>query len=325
MCARLSHAGLARSRRAESGSNTVHGDVTPTGVPHDVAGPAGRTLRVVEAGRPDGVPVLVHHGTPGGWNLPASAVADAETRGLRLIGYDRPGYGASETQPGRAVADCAADVAAIADALEIPRFVSWGMSGGGPHVLACAALLRTRVAAVASLSGVAPFEAEGLDWMAGMGEGNVAEFGAAVEGADCLQPLLEHEAQAMLGASPEEVATAMRSVLSPPDLAAFDGDIGDWIYDSVHNGLEGGIDGWRDDDLAFVKPWGFALDAIAVPVLIVQGHQDLMVPPTHGEWLAAHVPGAESRIRPDEGHLTSLRAIGEVHAWLLERLLSPTR
>jgi pimeloyl-ACP methyl ester carboxylesterase len=286
---------------------------------HDVAGPGGRTLRVTEAGRPDGVPVLVHHGTPGAGNLPASAVADAETRGLRLIGYDRPGYGGSDAQPGRAIADCVADVAAIADALGIGRLLSWGISGGGPHVLACAALLADRVPAVAALSSVAPYEAPGLDWMAGMGEGNVNEFTTTLEGAERLQPFLEHEAQAMLAASRDEVAASIQSVLSPPDLAVFDGDIGDWIFDEVHAGLEGGVDGWRDDDLAFAKPWGFQLDAVAAPVLIVQGHQDLMVPPAHGAWLAEHVPGAEARIRPDEGHLTSLRAIGDVHAWLLER------
>jgi pimeloyl-ACP methyl ester carboxylesterase len=174
------------------------------------------------------------------------------------------------------------------------------------------------VTAVASLSGVAPHDAPGLDWMGGMGEGNVTEFTATLAGEEELVPLLEQESAAMRAGTPEQLAEAVRSVLSPPDLAVFGGDIGQWIYDSVQVGLEPGIAGWRDDDLAFAKPWGFELDAIAVPVLVVQGRQDLMVPPAHGEWLAAHLPGAEARIRPDEGHVTALRAIGDIHAWLLE-------
>jgi pimeloyl-ACP methyl ester carboxylesterase len=185
-------------------------------------------------------------------------------------------------------------------------------------VLACAALLGDRVTAVASLSGVAPHDAPGLDWMGGMGEGNVTEFTATLAGEEELVPLLEQESAAMRAGTPEQLAEAVRSVLSPPDLAVFGGDIGQWIYDTVQVGLEPGIAGWRDDDLAFAKPWGFELDAIAVPVLVVQGRQDLMVPPAHGEWLAAHLPGAEARIRPDEGHVTALRAIGDIHAWLLE-------
>src|SRR5215475_10999212 len=139
------------------------------GVDRIVHTPDSRVLAVEEAGDPAGSPVLVHNGTPMSRHLYGPSVADAAGRGLRLISYDRPGYGGSTPQPGRSVADCAADVRAICAALEIERLAMWGLSGGGPHVLACAALLPDLVSAAAALGSYAPFGVEGLDWFAGMG------------------------------------------------------------------------------------------------------------------------------------------------------------
>ncbi|MEO8291337.1 MAG: alpha/beta fold hydrolase, partial [Gaiellaceae bacterium] len=139
----------------------------------------GRILCVVEEGDPGGPAILCHHGTPGSRLLWRGLVEDAGTRGIRLLGYDRPGYGGSDPHPGRRAADAAGDVAAIADGLGIERLAVHGGSGGGPHALACAALLPDRVVAAASLAGVAPFEAEGLDWLDGMGQDNLDEFAAA--------------------------------------------------------------------------------------------------------------------------------------------------
>jgi pimeloyl-ACP methyl ester carboxylesterase len=280
----------------------------------------GRTLRVTESGDPKGRPVVVHHGTPMDGTPPPAAVADAERNGLRLIAYDRPGYGGSDAQPGRTIADCASDVAGIADALGIDRFVTWGISGGGPHALACGALLPERVAAVASISGVGPYDADDLDFMAGMGEGNVEEFGAAVEGAETLDPLLRAEAEAMAATGTDALLEAMRTVLSDLDAQALDGELGAYLHASVQAGLAPGIAGWSDDDLAITRPWGFDLEDITAPVLVAQGAHDLMVPPAHGAWLAAHIPTAEARLRDDEGHVTLLRDIAEIQAWLAARL-----
>ena len=133
----------------------------------------GRVLAVEEAGDPAGRPVLVHGGTPGSRLLYGPHVRDAAERGLRLIGYDRPGYGGSSPQPGRTVADCASDVRAICADLGIDRLAMWGASGGGPHVLACAALLPDLVAAAATLASLAPFDADGLDYFDGMAPENV--------------------------------------------------------------------------------------------------------------------------------------------------------
>src|SRR5919109_1263991 len=155
---------------------------------HRIESPDDRVLAAVEGGDPNGPAVVVHNGTPMSRLLYAPHVADAKARGLRLIGYDRPGYGGSTPQPGRVVADAAADVAAIADALGIDRFGTWGISGGGPHALACAALLPDRVVAAASLAGVAPYDAKDLDWLAGMGEANVQEFALTLQGRGKLEP-----------------------------------------------------------------------------------------------------------------------------------------
>lgn len=133
--------------------------------------PDGRLLAVEDRGDPAGWPVLGHHGTPSSRLviLYGPYVRDAAERGLRVIGYDRPGYGESSPQPGRTVADTAADVRTICTELGIDRLATWGHSGGGPHVLACAALLPDLVTAAASLASLAPFDAEGLDYFEGMG------------------------------------------------------------------------------------------------------------------------------------------------------------
>jgi pimeloyl-ACP methyl ester carboxylesterase len=282
--------------------------------------PDGRRLAVVEAGDPGGAPVIVHHGTPGCGDLYRPWIEDARERGIRLLGYDRAGYGDSDRRAGSSVADVAADIAALADALGIDRFAAWGASGGGPHSLACAALLGDRVVAAATFAGAGPYGEPDLDFVEGMGEDNVKEFGAALEGEAAVRPLLEDFAAAVADSTPEQLADEMRTLLSPPDAAALTGELAEFLYENFRVATKHGVGGWADDDLAFTRPWGFDLGAISVPVQLWQGGQDLMVPRAHGEWLAAHVPGADVHIAPDDGHLTVVEHnVGEVHAWLLER------
>ena len=274
-------------------------------------------LAVVEGADPTGPAIVVHHGTPMSRLLYGPNLADARARGLRLIGYDRPGYGDSTPQPGRTVADAATDVAAIADALGIDRFATWGISGGGPHALACAALLPERVVAAASLAGAAPYDAHELDFLAGMGEGNVKEFGLILEGREKLEPFLRAERDALLTAGREGLAEAMRTLLTPVDAAAFTGETAEFLFESLQVGSAQRIDGWLDDDLAFVKPWGFSVEQIGVPVLLWQGAEDRFVPLAHGEWLASCIPTCEAHLSPDDGHITLLvRRVSEVHEWL---------
>lgn len=280
--------------------------------------PDGRILEVHEDGDPGGLPVVVHHGTPMSGLHYAPHVELAHEQGIRLLGYDRPGYGGSSRAPGRTVADCAADVGAIADALGLERFASWGISGGGPHVLACAALCDERLTAVASLAAVAPYGADGLDWFAGMGEENHVEFGKALEGEAALRPYLDEQGAAHASAAPEELRDVMETLLSPVDREALTGRFAAYIVACDEHAFEPGIDGWLDDDLAFARPWGFELERIARPVLLLQGEEDLMVPPAHGRWLAARIPGVEPLIDPKDGHLTLVeRRMREVNEWLL--------
>lgn len=281
----------------------------------------GRTLDVHEGGDPDGKPVVFQNGTPGSGLIYGKHDALAREQGIRLIGYSRPGYGASTRKPGRVVADCVADVDDLATELGLERYASWGISGGGPHVLACAALCDERLVAVASLASVAPYEAEGLDWLEGMGESNIDEFGAVLAGEAALRPILERDAEGLASATPETLAEAWESLLGPEDKAVANKDLARYLLDCISDGLSHGVDGWLDDDLAFAQPWGFELTQVDRPVLLLQGEDDRFVPGTHGHWLAAHVPGVEARITADDGHLTlAERRVREAHEWLLARL-----
>jgi pimeloyl-ACP methyl ester carboxylesterase len=284
--------------------------------------PDGRDLAVYDCGDRDGRAVLWHHGTPGtGWPY-APHAALASEQGVRLVSFDRAGYGASTRRAGRSVGDVAGDAAAVADALGIERFVTWGISGGGPHALACAALLGDRVAAATSIAGVAPYGAAGLDFLAGMGEQNVEEFTTALAGEAALRPALEAEAAGVSGLDVRGIVDALRTIIAPVDEAALTGELGEWMVESFARALERGVDGWVDDDIAFTQPWGFDLGAIDRPVLVVQGSEDRMVPYAHGEWLARNVAGAEAQLRTGDGHLTRVtaEAIREVHEWLLAHL-----
>lgn len=282
--------------------------------------PDGRAIEVWEGGDRGGGAVVVHHGTPMAGVLYEPHVRDAVERGLRLVGYSRPGYGASTPDPGRTVASAAADTTALADALGIDRFATWGISGGGPHALACAALAPDRVVAAASLAGVVPWGAEGVDFLEGMGEANHVEFGAALEGRERLEALLEPQAEEMLAAGVDAFKAVFESLLSPVDRDVLTGELAAYMYRCQVVGLSGGVEGWIEDDLAFVAPWGFAVEQIEVPVLVWQGDQDRFVPPTHGRWLANRIPSTDARLSPEDGHLTLLeRRVPEVHAWLLEQ------
>ena len=285
-----------------------------------VTTPDGRELDVFEAGDAAGPAVVAIGGTPSCGSPYRPHVADAEARGIRLVSWSRPGYGTSTPQPQRSVGTFAADAAAVADALGIDRFAVWGISGGGPHALACAALCPERVTAAASLAGVAPYEAEGLDWLAGMGQDNLDEFAAVLEGRAALEPLLEAHRAAFASATGRDVREQWASLLSTVDAEVATAELADYLVANVKAALASGVEGWVEDDLAFVEPWGFDLDAIAVPVLVWQGDEDRFVPPSHGRWLAAHVPGVDARISPVDGHLTlAEHRVPEVHAWLLEQ------
>jgi pimeloyl-ACP methyl ester carboxylesterase len=287
----------------------------------------GRTLAVEEAGDPDGIAVLVHSGTPNSRHLYRRHAEDAASRGLRLICYDRPGYGESTSQPGRTVADCASDVRDICAALDVSRLLTWGISGGGPHVLACAALLPDLVIAAASLASLAPYGADGLDFFAGMGQENVDDFNLTLHGSESDVRARGAELRdETLAASAEDLASTMQTLLTPTDAAALTGELARYLAYTGQDGLAPGIDGLLEDERAFVGPWGFDVAAITVPVLVVHGREDQFVPQNHGVWLAAQIPGAQAWLSDTDGHLTLFEnRVGEVHEWLLDQMRSADR
>ncbi len=279
---------------------------------------SGRELCVEMAGEPDGKPILVHAGSPNSRHLYGEWIADAEKKGIRLISYDRPGYGGSTAHPGHTVASGAQDVRAVAEALGHDRLGIWGISGGGPYALGCAALLPDMAAAVAVVASPAPYGVEGFDYFEGMGELNAEDIKLFFSDPEAAYRSHRESWEEARAATPEQLAEVMKSVLSPVDAQAMTGDLAQWIASSTRDGLAAGDQGWWDDGAAHVTNWGFDLQEIRVPVKIWHGRQDRMVPVQHGQWLAANVPGAEADISDRDGHLTMIGRIGEIHDWLLQ-------
>ncbi|MGO9276709.1 MAG: alpha/beta fold hydrolase [Streptosporangiaceae bacterium] len=265
--------------------------------------PDGRRLDMRVSGPAGGFPLVFHHGTPGAATPVRALERAAHARGLRLVTTSRPGYGDSSRQPGRAVVDVAADTAAVLAAIGAERCLAAGWSGGGPHALACGARLGA-AAAVLVIAGVAPSGAEGLDWMAGMGEENIAEFSAALRGEDQLRPYLLQEREQLKDITAADVAASLETLLPDVDRAVLTGEFGEDMAASFREAVRTGVDGWLDDDLAFASPWGFGLEEISVPAMIWQGSADLMVPFSHGQWLASQLPGASAHLEEGEGHLS---------------------
>jgi pimeloyl-ACP methyl ester carboxylesterase len=296
-------------------------DAAAIGREHRIVAGDGRVLQVLERGHPYGKPVLVHNGTPNSRLMYEPEVRLAERQGIRLISYDRPGYGGSTSQPGRTVADCAQDVRAIAAGLGLERLAIWGISGGGPHALACAALLPDLVPAVGVLASVAPWGADGLDYFAGMGEDNVDDVRLFFEDRAAARAKCEQDRLEFLEVSAEQLHELLKTLLSPADAAVLTGELAQYLVDCTQSGLAPGAEGWWEDGVALNEPWGFELGSIRTPVLLYHGRQDRFVPFGHGEWLAGHIPGVRAELTDDDGHLTLTdRHLEQVHAWLLERL-----
>jgi pimeloyl-ACP methyl ester carboxylesterase len=287
---------------------------------HEVPIPAdggGRVLDVVTRGATD-LPALVYHsGTPSG---PAAheLLADAAAAlGFRYVNYGRPGYGRSTPLRGRSVADAVPDTLAVLDALGHDEFVTVGWSGGGPHALACAVLAADRCRGATIVAGVAPSDADDLDWTGGMGEENLAEFDLARSGGEDYDTFLRDASSVMVLVSQAEIGEALGDLVTESDKAMIAGPVGAYLVSSIRAAFVAGVDGWRDDDLAFLAAWGFSLEDVSVPVSLWQGTEDRMVPVGHGRWLAEHLPNADYEQVDGEGHISIWRAALPV---VLERL-----
>ncbi|MEJ8633612.1 MULTISPECIES: alpha/beta fold hydrolase [Streptomyces] len=276
----------------------------------------GRKLAVEHHGDPCGRPVFLLHGTPGSRLGPAPRGGVLYRQGIRLITFDRPGYGASDRLPGRPVAAAAADVAAIADDLGIEEFAVVGRSGGAPHALACAALLPERAVRIAALVGLAPRDAAGLDWFAGMTESNVREYINAAAGHRQLTSALEFRT-VTIRADPTASVAQMRRALPAADREVVaDAGIRAMLARNFAEGLRRSADGWIDDVMAFSTDWEFRPEDIRTPVLLWHGEQDVFAPVQHTRWLAERIPGARLEVEPGMAHFAALRVLTRVLNWV---------
>ncbi len=278
--------------------------------------PDGRTLDIRIGGPAAGPVLLFHHGTPGSAAPFRFITTAARALGMRTITYSRPGYGDSTRHVGRTVADVVPDLLHVLDRLGIQDCVTAGWSGGGPHALACGVLAPDRVRGVLTIAGVAPYDAPGLNFLDGMGEENVEEFGATVAGEHAWRAAMGDDIEQLAHATAQNIVAGMSTLLPESDLAVLSDEFGQDLAAGFREGLRNGADGWLDDDLTFVRPWGFDLSKIEVPTHVWQGSEDLMVPAAHGRWLAQAIPGVAAHLLQGEGHLSVV--IGSIDAMLAD-------
>lgn len=286
-----------------------------------VTTPDGRRLEYLTGGAEDGFPFLFHSGTPSAAVRFEPLWDAARDAGLRLVTFSRPGYGASTPRRDGAeptIADDVADSVLLLDALGMYEFVTLGWSGGGPRALGCAALLPDRCRGSVSLAGVAPADADGLDWFAGMGPENVRDFELAQQGREAVLPIVEQEVAEFAEVTGEQLLAAFGGLVEEVDATALTGDFADYVAATFRRSAAQGSVGLLEDSLQVIRPWGFDLTAIGVPVSVWQGAQDRMVPFGHGQWLAARVPGARVHLFEDEGHISLAVRIPEMLAELRE-------
>jgi pimeloyl-ACP methyl ester carboxylesterase len=275
-----------------------------------------RRLSVEVFGDPDGIPIFLLHGTPGSRLGPHPRGQLLHRLGVRLIAFDRPGYGRSDRLRGRQVADVAADVEAIADEYKLERFAVVGRSGGGPHALACAALLPGRMTRAAVLVGLAPHGADGLNWFDGMAESNIVEFTAAATGYDGIAAQLKAAADT-IRANPASLIASLQAELPDPDRRVVaDSGIRSMLAETHAEALRTSAYGWIDDALAFSSPWGFDPAAITVPVLLWHGANDVLSPASHARWLAERIPSATVIVQAGAAHFGALDVLPDILRWL---------
>jgi pimeloyl-ACP methyl ester carboxylesterase len=278
----------------------------------------GRSLRVDHADLPGGFPVLVHAGSPGSRRMLGSAVDLAATEfGLRLISYDRPGYGDSPAAPGRRVADAAADATAIAAGLGLPRMATWGHSGGGPYALACAALLPGLVVAGCVFASPAPVDGPGLDFMAGWSDEGREEFELFFRAPELARELRWSRAQEALPSLATAAGWLDRFGEHEGTASAHTRELASYLALVQQDTLCHGDEGWWEDNVALLSPWGFDPAAITVPVQLWHGERDPAVPPAHGQWLASRIPRVDAHLLPDDDHGSIHdRHLAEAYGWL---------
>ena len=262
----------------------------------------GRKFEIQLSGSPQDSAVVFHHGTPGGSSTWGSWLDELDRLGGFGFSYSRPGYGQSDRHEGRTVASNARDIAEVLEFLGITKTVSIGWSGGGPHCLADTTLPQNQAAI--SLAGVGAFGADDLNFLEGMGEENHVEFGAAIEGSVAIETWMKQYSPEIGTVTGDQIIEAFGGLIGEADKKALRAGSADETASSFRQALQVSYYGWMDDDLAFVKDWGFDITKINKPVELWQGNDDFMVPHAHGYWLEKHIPTAKLHFVPGEGHIS---------------------
>jgi pimeloyl-ACP methyl ester carboxylesterase len=262
----------------------------------------GRELEIADNGINSESAIVFHHGTPGHASSWTDWLESAATAGIRAIAYSRAGYGTSDRNPGRSVINVNSDIAQVLDAKNITKFVSIGWSGGGPHCLANT--FEPRNVGAISLAGVGAFGVDDLNFLEGMGPENHDEFGAALKGEAVIDQWMNENAGPMKSVTGSDIIEAFGGLIGDADKAVLEGGEADAMAASMRSALAVSFDGWIDDDLVFVKKWGFELESITKPVFLWQGDDDFMVPHAHSYWLEKHIPTATLTFKPGEGHIS---------------------
>lgn len=262
----------------------------------------GRALEVHTAGTPGPKAIVFHHGTPGSALSWQSWLDLAAAHDVFAIAYSRPGYGNSARRSGRTVISNSTDIAEVLKHFGVSKTVSIGWSGGGPHALADTTLPQC-VGAI-TLAGVGEYGVDDLDFLAGMGEENHVEFGAAIQGEAQIEKWMQENSGPMAEVTGEQLIDAFGGLIGDADKAALTGEVAEQMAAEYRDSLSHGYFGWLDDDLAFVEHWGFEIREISKPVELWQGNDDFMVPHAHGKWLVTKIPTAELIFVPGEGHIS---------------------
>lgn len=262
----------------------------------------GRELEILDNGINSDQAIIFHHGTPGHATAWLSWLDEAAAAGVRALSYSRAGYGTSDRNPGRSVISINSDIAQVLDGKGINKFVAIGWSGGGPHALANT--FEPRNVGAISLAGVGAFGVDDLNFLEGMGPENHDEFGAALKGEAVITQWMNDNAVAMKNVSGNDIREAFSGLIGDADKEVLEGATADAMAATMRSGLAVSFDGWIDDDLVFIKHWGFDLAAITKPVILWQGDQDLMVPHAHSYWLEKHIPTAKLTFIPGHGHIS---------------------
>lgn len=278
----------------------------------------GRRLGYSEFGEPRGRPILYCHGFPAS-RLEGRLAHDAALRiRVRLIAADRPGYGLSDFQPNRRIADWPRDLTELVDALRLDRFAVLGISGGAPYAVACAGAIPERLTAAGIVCGLG--RTDRGEFTADMNRIARASF-ALARRAPALSRLVTRALASVLRGSPRLTFKLMASRLPPPDQEVLSrtGVFG-LFADSFREAFRQGGRGAAFDLALYAQPWVTAVESIRVPCHLWHGEQDMTVPVAMGKRLAAALPDCSARFYPDEGHYSlPVRRIEEILAALAAR------